>query len=101
MDNSLTEQIDDLNILILAEMECWDKIKTDPAEVVNINTLMLDTYVFALSEYLMELGLIDKDEFTVRFKTRLLETLKFHRKNVEDILTQQQIVIPRFNGKLQ
>jgi hypothetical protein len=82
-------------------MENWNKIKVDPAQTVNINTFMLDSYVFALGEYLVEMELIDKDQFTVRFKTKLLENLKFHRKNVEDLITQSQIVVPKFNGKIQ
>jgi len=86
--DSLEAQIDEANTAILAEMEHWNELKVDPAEVVNINTVMLDAYTFTLGAYLEELGVIDGKEFTLRFKKRLLENLRFHRGNVTPMVQE-------------
>jgi hypothetical protein len=86
--DSIEAQIDEANSQILEEMEHWNELKVDPAEVVNINTVMLDAYAFALGSYLEELGVIDGKEFTLRFKVRLLENLRFHRGNVTPMVQE-------------
>jgi hypothetical protein len=88
LDDLLKAEIDAANASILEEMKHWDELKVDPSEIVNINTVMLDAYAFALGSYLEELGVIDGQVFTLKFKQKLLENLKFHRENVTPMVQE-------------
>lgn len=99
MDNSLEEKIDALNELLIAEMGEWERLGVDPATAITINVFMLDSYVMALCMYLGELGVIDTQEFTLRFKVKMYENLQLHRVNVEKIIRQSKIIRPD-NGRL-
>lgn len=82
MDDSLADQIQQKNHELTKEVQQWQLLGVAPHQVVEINVLMLDTYINGIAEFLVEKGIVDDEELTLFFKTKMLNRLKQMREEV-------------------
>jgi hypothetical protein len=80
-DSELHDKIVATNILIETELHKWEDIGATPQNV-QVDMFILDAYINALADFLVEKGIIEDEEFTFHFKKRLLSNLVLFRENV-------------------
>lgn len=75
------KEVEKLNEETNSELQKWQMYGIDPGNI-QVNGFLLDTWTFALRDFLLETGIIDDLDFTLFFKKRLLERLKERREEV-------------------
>lgn len=83
-------QITDANRAIEEELKKWEEFGVHPGQVIQVDGFLLDTFVHALAQHLVEAGIIVEDDFTLVFKRRLLTALQTHRDVVFPQIQKQR-----------
>ena len=81
-DDDLT--IEEYQALMQAELEEWQKLGTDPARAVIINTFTLDSYFFALRDLLIEKGIFTKEEADKAYYKNVLKNMAEQREGFKE-----------------
>lgn len=91
-DIDKAKQIEELNEKFQAEMKAWEDMGVeDPNMAIAFNPMQMNMWVKSLTQFLVDKGIIDEDEWIIKFKTHFIESLQEARAEIEPEMRKMRL----------